>query len=60
MFFLLCRALSESKLEAKDDLSANQSRTLSESEPNAKDELSERDKQETIWNNEKEAIYAGQ
>ena len=57
---LLCRALSESEPKAKLELSANQSGTLNESKPKAQHEFSERDKQETIWNNAKEAPYAGQ
>ena len=55
-----CRALNESEPKAKLELSANQSGTLNESKPKAQPEFSERDKQETIWNNAKEAPYAGQ
>ena len=40
----LCRALSESKLKAKLELSENQSGTLNECKRKAKHEFSERDK----------------
>ena len=42
------------------NLGASQSGTLNESKPKEQHEFSERDKQETIWNNAKEAPYAGQ
>ena len=40
----MCRALSESRLRAKLELSANQSGTLKECKPEAQHAFSERDK----------------
>ena len=47
----LCRALSETKLEAQVEVSANQSGTLNESKPKEQHEFSERDKQRTLTTN---------
>ena len=62
--FLFCHAYEKkircTRLEAQVEVSANQSGTLNESKPKVQPEFSERDKQETIWNNAKEAPYAGQ
>ena len=44
----LCRALSESKLKVKLELSANQSGTLNECESETKHEFSERDKEKGV------------
>ena len=44
----LSRALSETKLEAQVEVSANKSGTLNESKPMEQHEFSERDKQKTF------------
>ena len=44
----MSRALSETKLEAQVEVSANQSGTLNESKPKEQHEFSERDKQKTL------------